>query len=295
MKTFGSVIEEVLSNTRGFTAASDQVTSLAAAMTDSETSGRVDDLAVISAGIIEVGDELMWVKSIDFPSGSFTLLPKGRGWEGTTASAHSTGDTVTVRPAYPRARVKAAINEAILGLWPVIFPVKTTEFTFDNTIKTAWEIPSDAEQILDVRYRDYLGNWQRVRAWEVERSSNTTDFASGLSLRITQNLPVGQTVQVVYGSIPTTLTDEADPFSDTGFEDRIADLVTLSTMARLIPMLDVHRLQVTHVAADELDQPRPLGSADALAKSFRSQYVARLQEEQKVLRARYPARIHLTR
>lgn len=295
MKTFGSVIEEILSNTRGFTAASEQVTSLSEAMTATDLTGRVDDLSVVSTGIIEVGEELMWVRSVDSASGSFSLLPKGRGWEGTSASSHSAGDTVTIKPAFPRQRVKNAINDAIMALWPTLYGVGTTEFTYDDPIRIGYELPAEAESILDVRYKDYLGNWQRCRQWEVERESNTTDFPSGVLIRLTREVPIGQTVRVVYGKAPTVLSSETDSFSDTGFEDRIADLVILGVMARLLPMLDVHRLQVTHVAADELDQPRPLGSAKALGDSFLKQYNDRLKQERALLQQRYPARIHITR
>lgn len=295
MKTFGGIVEELLSDVRGFTAASDVVTSLAADMTSSDTTGQVADLSVVSTGVIEVGDELMWVRAIDSQSGTFTLLPKGRGWSGTTAAAHLKDDTVTISPAFPRSRLKTAVNDAIQELWPVIFPLTTTEFTWNNTIKVGWEVPAEAEQIMAVRYRDYLGNWQKIRAWELERSADVTDFPSGVALRITQTLPPGCKVQVVYGKKPAALVNETDAFTVTGFEDRISDLVILNVKARLLPMLDVHRLQVTHVPADELDQPRPIGSADAIAKSFRQQYQLRLQQEQRVLNKRYPAPVHITR
>lgn len=294
-KTFGNIVEEILSNVRGFTAASDQVTSLKSSMGTTDITGQVDDLSIVSAGIIEIDDELMWVKGVDSSSGTFSLLPKGRGWEGTVAATHDIGDTVTVSPAYPRSRVKQAVNDAIQALWPLLYSVATVEFTMDDLSKVAWGIPAEAEQILDVRYRDAIGNWRRIRCWEVERSADTTDFPTGASLRITEAVPFGYTIQVVYGKRPTALASESDPFTSTGYDDQISDLVILSAMARLLPMLDVHRLQVTHVAADEMDQPRPIGSAKALADSFRQQYTARLADERAVLNRRYPARIHITR
>jgi hypothetical protein len=294
-KTYGDIVEEVLSDFRGFTASSDQVTSLQSAMDTTTTTALVADLGIVSAGVIEIGDEQMWVKGVDPINASFTLLPKGRGWAGTRAVEHQAGDTVVIAPAYPRGRVKTAVNDAIQALWPTLYCVASTEFTYDDTLKVAWPLPDDFEFVLDVRYKDYRGNWQRVRAWETEHESNLTDFPTGMSLRLTQAIPPGQTVQVVYGRRPSKLNLETDAFTITGFDEQIADLVSLAVKARLIPMLDVARLQVTHVAADQLDQPRPLGSADALAKSFRSQYTARLQEERAVLNRRYPARPHITR
>lgn len=294
-KTFGSIIEEVLSNTRGFTSSSDQLTYLTGPMTDTATTGQVADASILSSGVIEVGDELMWVSSIDATSGSFTVLPRGRGYGGTTPVAHAANDTVAISPSYPRSRIKNAVNDAIAALWPALYSVATTEFLQTDLVHYGWEIPAEAERILDVRYKDTRGNWQRVRAWEVERSSNLTDFPSGVSLLIRQNIPSASSIRVIYGKKPTLLNAETDQWSTTGYDDQVADLVVLAVLARLIPMLDVARLTVNAVASDELDQPRALGSAVQIANQFRQQYDKRLEVERSVLNARYPARIHITR
>lgn len=294
-KTYADVIEQILSNVRGFTAATDVVTSLSAAMTDTDTSGKADDASVLSKGIIEIGDELMWVNSIDSSSGNFQLLPKGRGWSGTTAATHALGDTVTIAPAYPRARVKQAINEAIQALWPTLFSVATYDFVNTNPAIAGYGIPADAEVILDVRVKGWSGNWDRVREWEVERSADLTDFPTGVMLRLPQLRQLGQSIRVVYGKRPAPLVNETDLFTSTGYDNQVSDLVVLAVMANIVPMLDVARLQVTHVSAEELQQARPLGSAVSIARDFRQQYQARLAQERASLNQRYPARVHLTR
>jgi hypothetical protein len=291
--TFSNVIEKVMSNVRSFTAASDAVTSLKGNMSPTDTSGQVDDLDVIGSGVIEIGDELMWVKAVDPASGSFTLLPKGRGWNGTTASAHAIGDTVISSPAYPRARIKQAINDVIRNLFPTVYTVQTDEFTYNNMIQLGWEIPADVEFVLDVRYKDYLGNWHRIRGREVERS--VSGVTSGATLRITQPIPFDVLVQVVYAKQPVTLSAEGDLFATTGYEDRLGDLVVTGVMATVLPLMDLSRLQVTHAAADELDQPRPIGSAKAIADTFQRQFDKRVAVERDLLNKKYPARITITR
>lgn len=293
--SYKELIEEILSNVRGFTAAPDQLTSLKLALTASELTLTPDDATVLSAGTVEIGDELLWVKSVDSTAGTATVLPQGRGWAGTTAAAHSVGDTVVVAPTLPRSRVKRAINDAITSLWPTLFAVTTTTFTYSDQQKAAWSIPADAEMILDVRYKDNLDNWQRVRQWEVEHSMPTADFTNGKALRITQQFLINQTVQVVYGKRPTALSAETDQFTASGLTEGVKDLVVLAVLARLLPMLDVARLSVSHAPADELDQPRPLGSAISIADKFRAQYEKRLELEQRTLQLLYPARVHFTR
>lgn len=295
-KTYLDITEELLSDLRGFSVSSPQITSLSADITASDTTLTVDDASGIATGLIEIGDELMWVRSFDETSGVVQLIPAGRGFSGTTAASHSAGDLVTIKPPYPRLRIKRAINDAIQALWPPLFPVGSTEFSLNDALAIAWEIPEEAEQILDVRYKDMLGNWNRIRAWEVVRSMNTTDFASGVALRITQaNIPLGNTVRVVYGKRPASLENDADLFTVSGYEDQIADLVILAVKVRLLPMLDVARLQITNVAGTMLDQKAQLGSGVSLAQKFQQLYDSRLTLEQGVQARRYPARIHLTR
>ena len=76
------LVEDVLAQIQGYGAASDQVTALADDITADATTFTVDDATGIAAGVIEVGDELMWVKSYDEPSGTVNVLK--RGWRGRT-------------------------------------------------------------------------------------------------------------------------------------------------------------------------------------------------------------------
>jgi hypothetical protein len=286
--------EEILSNLQGFTAAPDQVTALLADMTETDATLRVADSTGVSSGILEIGDELVWATAFDVASGNVTLLPKGRGWRGTTPAAHPKGETVTISPNVPRQVVIREINNQIEALYPTLFGIKTTQFVHDDPLKNAWPLPADAEAVFDVRFQDFLGNWERVRNWEVEFSTDTALSSTGTAVRI-GNVPIGYPVQIVYGTRPSPMTTPESTLADTGLQRGAKDLLVLGTLARILPMLDVSRLAVQHAAADELATPRPLGSASALADKFAKQYTQRLTEERRILNDRYPARIHWTR
>ncbi|MGZ4519159.1 MAG: hypothetical protein ACXVGA_00915 [Mycobacteriaceae bacterium] len=295
--TFNDLIEEVLFTAQGYTAALDQITFLAQPLGATDTTIQVADAQGFSRGLAEIDSELVWVQGVDYVNNGLTLLPNGRGMRGTTAAAHDAGTTVISSPNVPRFAVMNAINDCINSLYPYLYAVETAEFTYDNVIAMGWGIPVEAESILDVRFRDLVGNWQRIRNWEVENSANVTDFPTGKALRLPgRNIPFGQTVQVVYGSVPQPLANATDDFvSVTGLRASCKDVVVLGTLARLAPALDYARLSVKAAAADELDQPRPLGSAINVAKDYRAAYQQRLAEERTVLNNRYPARIHFTR
>lgn len=294
--TYDELVEEILGNLQGYTLSQDLVASLTQSLSTTDT---VVHIAMpeggLGIGTVEVGDELMYVASVDEDGGTLNLLPRGRGWRGTTPSAHSLGDTLVVDPLVPRWRVKKAINDTINASWPLLFGIASSEFTYTATNTLAWVIPAEAEFILDVRYKDRDGNWQLVRHWSVLRSSNTTDFSTGVSLRITCSLPHGATVRVIYAKRPQPLTSGSAPFTDTGLTLSAKDVLVMGAMSRLVPALDAGRLGVQYVPADEMDQQRQVGAATALAREFERGYQAALLKEQQALQNLYPARVHFQR
>jgi hypothetical protein len=114
-------------------------------------------------------------------------------------------------------------------------------------------------------------------------------------VRINASIPIGQTVQIVYAVVPTTLTNENEPFETTGLSAGAKDLVVLGVMARVAPMLDVSRLSVEYVPASEMVQARPQGGGINVAKFFEAKYSQRVAQERTKLNRLYPARIHFTR
>lgn len=293
--TFDELTDEVLGNLQGYTLTQDLVTELSADVSPTATLiPVVMPEEGFGTGIIEIGDEQMFVTAVDVNAGTAKLLSKGRGWRSTPVSSHSAGDTVTISPLVPRSRVKKAVNDAITQVWPMLYGVDSYEFTWTSIPKFGWEIPAEAEAILDVRYRDPYQNWVKVRNWETARGQNTDSFASGVSLRITEALWSGCTVRVTYAKRPTGLAAGTASFTDSGLSATAKDAVVYGAMHRLIPALDAGRLGVQYVPADELDQPRALGSAAALAREFKALYETAVAKEQKALQDLYPARLHFT-
>jgi hypothetical protein len=237
----------------------------------------------------------MWVQSVNANASTFTVLPRGRGWKGSTAQAHAQGDTVVVSPSVPRFSVSREINNHIISLYPDIYAVQTLEFTYDNILKRGWALPAETLAVLDVRWKNYLGNWERIRSWETENGADLTDFPTGKNLRLRYGVPIGRPIQVVYAVNPTPLVNETDLFSITGLELAAKDLVVLGVMARVVPNLDVARLSVEFAAAIEMATTRPQGGAINIAKYFEAKYAQRVQQERARLNRLYPARIHFTR
>ena len=292
--TLDDVIQEVTSNLQGYTASTDQVTYLTAPMVPGDLTIAVADASVMSRGIIEIDTELMWVMTTDIGANQFNLLPLGRGWRGSAVAAHNSGSTVISAPAVPRFIVRREILQTLASIYPEMYAVATTEFTYSNILQIGWALPAPAVGILDVRWKDYNGNWQRIRTWEIEFGANTTDFPTGKTIRF-HGIPQGRTVQVVYATIPAPLVNDTDLFSTTGLSAGAKDLIVLGTMARIVPTIDISRLNVAYVPATEMTQARPSGGAIAIGKYLEAKYAQRLQQERAVLNTQYPARVHFTR
>lgn len=292
--TLEDLVQEVLLKLHGYAAGEDQITALSQDLSADSLTLQVEDVNEISRGTVEVGNELIRVQSVDRVSGTVTILPRGRGFRGSEVANHEAGDTVTMAPLAPRLAVVNAINDSIVSLYPDLFGVATVEFTVDKAATVTWPLPVEAESALSVRYRDSDGNWQRVRQWEVENRLPDADFPSGKGIRVT-SVPLGQTVQVVFSKAPTPLRRLVDSLSSTGLLPGWRDIVVLGAQYRIIPSLDVGRLSIRSVAADQLDQPNQLGSAVQLAKTIQAEYDRRVKQERFALLNRYPAPVHFVR
>ena len=113
MSTFDQLTERVDTLLHGYTVNSEASTWLTTSATTSTTSITVFDTSVIGRGYIQVGDEMMYVNTVNPASSTLTLAPWGRGQRGTTAAAHAANDRVTVSPLFPRNEIKRAINDTI--------------------------------------------------------------------------------------------------------------------------------------------------------------------------------------
>lgn len=287
--TYSTLIDEVILALSGLGMSDDQATSLGGSIDIGDLTFQVTETGIVSRGIAEIEDELVWVSSVN--ASNVTLSSWGRGFRGTTAAAHAAGAIVNYKPTWPRSSVARAVNDAINGVYPALYAVANTEFT-PTVTKWQYELPANTERVLAVEQRvTAIDQWVRLRSWDVVHKANTTDFATGVSLRLSLAAPTG-TVRVWYATRPLGLTNPSDAFTASGLPASCRDVITLGAAARMIPWLDIGRLPVQAVEADALAQPRPLGTAIQGAREIRALYQARLLEEQKAMDLLYPLQTH---
>lgn len=282
--SFAQVQHRVRGHLLGFTRDQEQQSSLAASMTAADTSFTVDTATVqnMSRGLIEIDSELILAKTVDQTTGIVTVLGgvNGRGRDGTTAASHSQDAIVTSSPTFPAQRIKEAINDTLLGIYPHLVVFGTT-----NIQKLApqieYEMPAEA---LDVWYvvNQLVGPskvWQPAVNWRFNPNADTAYFSSGKSIELLDGVVPGRQQRIVYAKAISTLSSDSDDFTVTGLPERCVDLVTYGAVSRLLPAMEAARLQQRTIESNIRGQIVPAQSAARSAQYYALLYQQRLAEE----------------
>ncbi len=292
---FIDLVNRVRQELSGFSQNQQQYTSLAANITSGATSFTVADATQVSRGKIEVGgSELMLVQSVNIGTNTVNIQPFGRGWESTTASAWTSGTKIENNPIWPTARIKEAINDAIRSVYPQLWAVGTTTISKISVVYE-YQLPADAEEIISVQ-NQLIGPshvWPFCRNWRFVGQASTTDFASGKSLFIGDDIVPGRQIYVTYQKEPTELVNDTDDFATvTGLPSTAQDVIFYGACMKLIPQLEGPRLSIASVEASERAQYVQPGSATRVGQGFGQLYAQRLEQEAAKLRDRYPRPSH---
>ena len=287
MTTFAGLVSQVRQQLLGYSLDQESISELTANMGAGDTTFSVDVATVnnLSRGLVEIDDELILAKSYDRTSGTVSILgaANGRGVDGTTAAAHSAHALVTASPAFPRIRIKEAINNTIRDLYPDLVVFGTTDIT-NVSVVYEYEMPADAKDVWGVQLQ-LVGPsnvWQQARRYHFNSTAQTGAFASGKSIQIFDSVTPGMTMHVVYAKEPNTLVNDTDDFSAvSGYPDRVSDVVMWGACARLMPAYDAARLQQQAVESTERATLVPATAALKTASYYQQQYLSRLDRERR--------------
>jgi len=299
MPTFSQMTSEVQSNLQGYSLRQDRITWVATSGGISATDlnikiGSADNLA---KGIVQIDNELIWVNSFDRQNLTLNVAPGfGRGYQGTTPSPHADNAQVILTPTFPITMIQQAINDTINSLYPKLFQVASTTFTF-NAAQIAYPLPDDARDVL-------YGSWQTpgpskewlpINRWRIDRMANVAAFNTNKTVNLYEKIVPGRTVQIYYSTIPSNLTNYNDDFAAvTGLPESSRDVVTLGAAYRLLSYIDTGRINLSSAEADLADTKLPSSAGASASKYIFALYQQRLAEESTKLQDRFPIRLHYT-
>ena len=295
MPNFSDLVDETLIALSGYTQRQDQSTFLTAAMTDTQLTMTVSDAAVLSKGLVEVGDELMWVENFDRSTNVATIAPYGRGFRSTQKAPHSIGDRVTISPSFPKDVIRKQLNNAVTGVFPDLFGVFYTTFSFISSQNT-YRLPSEADEILQVTWQTTgpTQEWLPVRQYSINKNAFVGTFNTGKTISVYDGIVPGRTVHVVYTRRPQEMFLPSDDFETVTFLPGYAkEPVVLGAAYRVAGYLDVSRLPGQTAEVDQIDQASPIGSGGTVTRALFQLYQQRLsvalrrQQEDFPIRVRY--------
>lgn len=281
MSTFLEIVEDTSSEVSSYVRNQESITVLTQAATDSDLTLTVDDASAISRGLAEIGDELIYVKSVNTTAGTITVLPGGRGWRGTTASSHGVNTVLRNNPTFPRSQIRRALNDTIRGI--DLRAIDSYEFEFDGT-QYAYALPTDFQDVTGVSWDapDTTEIWPLIKRFRLDRNFRVSGDASTMRTAIVllESPMPGRTVRVQYAKFPTALSADGDAFASvTGLPASAEDVIRLGAMWRLVSTIDPGKVVAMTPSADLVDSPVPSGESTTVARYLYQLFTVRLAEE----------------
>jgi hypothetical protein len=295
VSTFVNLIDETNLALTGYTNRQDQATYLTAGIGSTDLTFTVADGTVLTRGLVEIDDELIWVDSFDRTTNTATIPGYGRGFRDTTATTHAAGTRVTIAPSFPRSVIRRNINLAIDAVYPDLFGTFYTTFTWQAAV-TTYVLPQEAVDVLGCSWQT-IGpskEWLPVRHYRIDRMANPTTWNSGKTISIREGIIPGRTVMVTYTKKPSTLTYDTDDFTMTGLTESAREVIILGAAYRTAMYLDMGRVPAATAEADAQQGNDPIGSAANIGRVLQQMYNQRLLVEVRRLQEQYPPRTHYT-
>ena len=187
---------------------------LADSLTTSTSTFNVTDATLFQAtNLLEFAGELMFVtaKSSDLAGADVTVV---RGYGGTTAVAHTSGDVGAINPPWPRKRVIDQLVAAFPYMEGNRLPliVTTTELAADRDLvdQCTWivDVPAVANQVHLVRagLRD-VGGWEFIDNLPAVYSTGKVVRLPAWSEAYTTGSPDNEVFSIVYSAAYTWSVD----------------------------------------------------------------------------------------
>jgi len=298
MPTLSDMIDEVRSSLAGYTLRQDRITYLNNAISSTDLSMTIGSSSNLAKGIIEIDSELIWIDNFSQASSTLNAAPGfGRGYQNTNASPHAQYAQITLSPTFPKVMIQKAINDVINSLYPKLWAVASTTFTF-NASQTTYPLPDDLESILYMSWQTTGSSleWLPINRWRADPMANISAFNTTNTVNIYENIQPGRTVQVYYTTTPNTLDNPTDDFADvTGLPSSSAEVVILGACYKLLSYVDAGRINLSSAEADLNDTKIPSTAGVASSRYIYALYQQRLNDEALKLQDKFPIRIHYTK
>lgn len=296
MPAFSDLVARTKATLFGYVSKQQQWTYLTQSIGTGDLTFTVMDAAQISRGQVQIGSEIVLVQSVNRSTNTVTLDQNGRGFAGTTAVSHAQNALIENNPIFPDIRIKDAINDTIRSLFPDLYAVSTTRFP-KVSVQYNYPMPADAEDVRQVKYQ-IIGPskiYPFDRKWEFDNNADPTDFPTGKSLYVLEEVTPGREIFVLYSKEPSPMVNDSDDFvTTTGLLLSAQDVVYYGALMRMVPALASPRLILDTVESSERAAFVQPNQINAVWQTWANLYNDRLEREKRKLETLYPRNAYFT-
>lgn len=286
-----SLVDEVVETFRSYTRQQDPSTSITVGIDADDLTFTAADPTKVSAGLVQIDDEMVQVSSVSRTTGVAVIEPWGRGQSGSTATTHASGARVTASPTYPRGRVRDLVSGVVQEIFPSLFAVASTLLEF-SPAQNLYALPGTCYHVLQVAHQPPGPSlsWLPVKRWTQNKTPTTVELE--VYSRIT---PGADRMRVIYIKNPPAQLAYTDDLESLGYPVSIRDVIVLGACARLAAFTETSRVQTKAVESSARSDAVPAGSALALSRYLYQMFRQRLDDESRNLQQRFPYFAHFTR
>jgi hypothetical protein len=264
---------------------------LATTVTSADTSIVLSyDLGGFREGsVIEIESELMYVWESATATKTLTVQ---RGYDGTTAAAHTAGALATVNPRFPRQQMLDALNSDIDDLSSTVnglFRVVAQDISYNGSDRQL-NITSATGiiDLLDVRLRYLADDYPVIRNVRLQRNLPTADFASGFAIVFDQPVMAG-TLRVVTKREFTRATTEASDLQSVCFVPQSCeDILEMGVILRMMNGREIKRNFIESQGDTRRSDEVPAGSTRDSLTNIQRLRRERIVSEAARLKQQYP-------
>ena len=264
---------------------------LATTVTSADTSIVLSyDLGGFREGsVIEIESELMYVWESATATKTLTVQ---RGYDGTTAAAHTAGALATVNPRFPRQQMLDALNSDIDDLSSTVnglFRVVAQDISYNGSDRQL-NITSATSiiDLLDVRLRYLADDYPVIRNVRLQRNLPTADFASGFAIVFDQPVMAG-TLRVVTKREFTRATTEASDLQSVCFVPQSCeDILEMGVILRMMNGREIKRNFIESQGDTRRSDEVPAGSTRDSLTNIQRLRRERIVAEAARLKQQYP-------
>ena len=217
---------------------------LATTVTSADTSIVLSyDLGGFREGsVIEIDSELMYVWTA---LSATKTLEVQRGYDGTTAVAHTVGAIATVNPRFPRQQMLDALNSDIDDLSSTVnglFRVVAQDISYNGSDRQI-NITSAAGiiDLLDVRLRYLADDYPVIRNVRLQRNLPTADFASGFAIVFDEPVMAGSLRVVTKREFTRASSESSDLQSACFVPQSCEDILEMGVLLRMMNGREIKR------------------------------------------------------